>query len=382
MLPHFTSAFGNPHSKDHYAGWGAALAVDRAAQEVGGLIGAEPGEIIFTSGATEANNLALLGLARRSAGKSRRRILFGATEHKSILALKPILERQLGYRVELIPVDSLGRIQFSVLSEMISDDVLCIAAMAVNNEIGTIQDIHRISEIARQHGTHLHCDAAQAPEAIDLTDYSELVDSMSLSAHKMYGPMGVGALFIRRGIQSQIEPLIYGGGQQQGLRSGTVPVALCVGMASAARFYRSKDAHLSRERLRSLQSLFISRLSGAARAISLNGPVGLERHPGNINLRLHGFNGSDVLQVLQPKLAASTGAACTSGIPEPSHVLRAIGLTGVEAESSVRFGLGRGTTEAEIHEAVDLLLAAFVRLETSDNTDSVSRNQMSPSPSI
>lgn len=362
MLPHFTTEFGNPHSQDHYAGWRAARAVEQAAQEVGDLVGADGDEVFFTSGATEANNLALMGLARRSAAKGRRRILFGATEHKSVLALRPILEQQLGYRVELIPVDALGRLDLSTLQKMVSDDVLCVASMAVNNEIGTIQEMSRIAQIIRPHGILLHCDAAQAPEAVDLRGYADLADTLSLSAHKMYGPKGIGALFVRRGLQSQIEPLIYGGGQQQGLRSGTVPVPLCVGMGSAARYYRTKEALLSREKIRNLQNIFINRLITSGRTISINGPLGADRHPGNVNVRLHGYNGSDVLQALQPKVAASTGSACTSGIPEPSHVLRAIGLDGAQAESSVRFGIGRDTTEEDIFQAVDLVLTTLDRL--------------------
>ena len=223
MSKYFTDSFGNPHSLDHCLGWEAASAVEHAAARMARLIGADADEITFTSGATESNNLALLGLARRGASSKRRRILIGAIEHKCILAVGRVLQQQFGFAVEHIPVDREGFVKSSALEESIDGDVLAVSIMAVNNEIGTIQNINHISEIVRSHGAIFHCDAAQAPTAMTMDDFAQHADMLSLSSHKMYGPQGIGVLYISRELQGHIEPLFYGGGQQNGLRSGTVP---------------------------------------------------------------------------------------------------------------------------------------------------------------
>lgn len=362
MAPYFGGCFANPHSADHAAGWRAAQGVESAGAQVAALIGADSDEIVFTSGATESNSLALLGLSRRAAGRNRNRILVSAIEHKSVLAAARAAREQLGYEIGCIPVDRQGRVEVSALEQMLGDDVLCVSVMAVNNEIGTIQDVERISEIMRSSGAVFHCDGAQAPPAIDLKNIVDCVDLLSLSGHKMYGPQGIGALFVRRSLQDQIEPLIYGGGQQHGLRSGTAPVPLCVGMGAAAELLASKAAVDEREELRGRMDRFVEGLNARKWAVALNSPEGLERHPGNANMRFEGFLASDVLGALQPALAASTGSACTSGIPEPSHVLRAIGLSEAEAESSIRFSIGRGTTDADVDEALGLVDGALSRI--------------------
>jgi len=362
MSPYFSELFGNPHSDDHASGWHAKRAVDDAAARLARLIGADADEIIFTSGATEANNLALLGLSKRAFSGCRQRILVSTVEHKCVLAISRILNEQLGYRVEFVPVDTKGFVDISVLQRMMADDVLVVSIMVVNNEIGTIQNIAQLSKIIRERGSFFHCDAAQAPCALDLGQFSQFVDLMSLSGHKMYGPQGIGALFIRRDLQNHIEPLVYGGGQQRGLRSGTVPVALCVGMGAAATLLHSRGAEEERELLRNRRDTFVTELMSLQWPIALNGPEGCQRHPGNANLRFDGFNAKDLLLALQPSIAASTGSACTSGIPEPSHVLRAIGLSIEEAESSIRFSIGRGTTEADLEEAVKLINESLSKL--------------------
>jgi cysteine desulfurase len=355
MTPYFMESFGNPHSVDHRFGWKAAEAVEKAAACIAGLIGADADEIVFTSGATEANNLALLGFARRAAGGKRRRILVSSIEHKSVLAVARILREQLAFEIEYLPTDRQGRVGVSALDARLGDDVLAVAVMAVNNEIGTIQDVANISTKIRQSGAVFHCDAAQAPCAIDLRGISDLVDSLSLSAHKMYGPKGIGALFIRRELQQRIEPIIYGGGQQRDLRSGTVPVALCVGMGTAAALLNSDQAKEEREAIRRRRDKLVQGLMSLSWPILLNGPESIDRHPGNANLRFSGFVAQDILSALQPHLAASTGSACTSGIPEPSHVLRAIGLSDHEAEGSIRFSIGRGTTDQDVDDAITLI---------------------------
>ena len=241
------------------------------------------------------------------------------------------------------------------LEDALDDDVLAVSVMAVNNEIGTIQNIRKISELARKAGAIFHCDAAQAPVSMDLQEIADHVDLLSLSAHKMYGPKGIGALYIRRELQDKIEPLIYGGGQQMALRSGTVPTPLCVGMGVAAELLSGNEARQKRELLRQRRDRFVEKLAGLPWSIQLNGPTGESRHPGNANICFEGFFAQDILQVLQPHLAASTGSACTSGIPEPSHVLKAIGLSPEDAEASIRFSLGFDTTDADIDDAVNLI---------------------------
>lgn len=362
MAQYLGESFGNPHSVDHSLGWKAARAVEDAAARVAGLIGADADEIVFTSGATEANNLALLGLGRRASGGKRRRILVSAVEHKSVLAVGHILHEQLGYRIESVPVDAAGFVDMAALQETLSDDVLAVSIMAVNNEIGTIQDIVALSGVIKRSGALFHCDAAQAPFAIELRNVSHVVDLLSLSSHKMYGPQGIGALFIRRDLQDHIEPLVYGGGQQQNLRSGTVPVALCVGMGTAAALLDARAAEEERAAVRRRRDSFVRKLTDLPWPIVLNGPESAQRHPGNANMRFEGFDAHDILSTLQPRLAASTGSACTSGIPEPSYVLRAIGLSSDEAESSIRFSIGRNTTDADLEEAVALIDESLAKL--------------------
>lgn len=363
MQPYLADGFGNPHATEHSVGWLAAQAVEEAARSVGTMIGADPDEIVFTSGATEANNLALLGLGRRAERNVRKRVLLGAIEHKCILAIGRVLQEQLGYTVEHIPVDFEGRIDLVALESLLDEDVLAVSVMAVNNEIGTIQDIGSISRLTRRFGSILHCDAAQAPCAMGVSGITEHADLVSLSAHKMYGPMGIGALYIRRSLQSRIEPVIFGGGQQNGLRSGTLPTALCVGMGAAAKLISENDAQSERDRLGQLRDLFMSGIRQLPCEVRLNGPEHpVRRHPGNLNIQFVGVDAHDLLSRVQPRLAASTGSACTSGIPEPSHVLSAIGLSPAATESSVRFSLGKHTAEQDVRDAIAILSEALTNL--------------------
>ena len=231
--------------------------------------------------------------------------------------------------------------------------------MAVNNEVGTIQDIPRIAALLEPYGIVLHCDAAQAPCAMDVSDLAVHTDMVSLSGHKIYGPQGIGALYIRRDLQDRIEPLIYGGGQQAGLRSGTVPMPLCVGMGAAAELLAGHAAFEERARVAAQRDSFVRHLQRGYDSLAVNGAIGDRRHPGNSNLRFDGFDAQDILGALQPRLAASTGAACASGIPELSHVLGALGLTEMQSKASIRFSFGRFTTDGDIEASARFVLEAL-----------------------
>ncbi len=369
MAPCWGRSFGNPHSSDHVVGWRADKAVQEAAASVAALIGADADEVIFTSGTTEANNLALLGLARRAPGV-RRRILVSAIEHKCVLGAARTLSAREGFTVETIAVDREGFIDFDVLEERVDESVLLLSVMAVNNEVGTIQDIPRIAKLLAPHGILFHCDAAQAPCAMDVSDLATHTDLMSLSGHKMYGPQGIGALYIRRNLKESIEPLIYGGGQQEGLRSGTVPMPLCVGLGTAVEIVADAAAEEERTRVARQRDTFVHLLQSGEFPVTVNGTIGNRRHPGNANICFDGFHAQDILGVLQPRLAASTGAACASGIPEPSHVLRALGLTTTQSDASIRFSFGRFSSFEDIEKAAHLVGEALTTLSFETTSQS------------
>lgn len=361
MAPYFCTQFGNPHSSEHSMGWQAAEAIEGSKANVSNLICSDPDEIIFTSGATESNNLALIGLSKRRPDK-RNRLLIGSTEHKSVIAVARKLAKSYGMHLELIPVDRAGIVDLDYLAEKIDDTVLAVSVMAVNNEIGTIQPIKEIGQLTRQYGVFFHCDAAQGPCSIDIDVYEMNIDILSLSGHKIYGPKGIGAMYVRRDIVQKIEPLLYGGGQQYNVRPGTVPVPLCVAFGKAAELMQ--DQHIAGERcnIGAMRDLFVDQLSKLECSVYLNGPPKLLRHPGNANIQFAGVSAHDLLATLQPRLSASTGSACISGTTEPSHVLEAIGLSNEEANSSIRFSLGRFTKEENVNEAVELIKTTLVKL--------------------
>lgn len=366
MIDAMGDDFGNPHSSEHAFGWRAANAVAAAATQVGSLVGADADEVIFTSGATEANNLALLGIADHAKRSGRRRIVLSAIEHKSVLAAGRALSLQHECEVVSAEVDELGRIDLEQLEALLGHDTLLVSIMAVNNEIGTIEDIERIAALSRRAGALFHCDAAQAPCAFDVAALMDHTDLLSLSAHKIYGPCGVGALVVRRDIQPMLSPIIHGGGQQNGLRSGTLPLSLCIGFAAAAELLRSSDAIAERDRIRSVRDLFVETIATSGCAFAMNGPLGDGRHPGNANLTFSGFAAADLLAAMQPMIAASSGSACTSGIPEPSHVLKAIGKTAEESDSSVRFSFGRFSTEDDAQRAAAIVSSTLRRLTDAE----------------
>ena len=324
------------------------------------LIGADKDEIIFTSGATEANNLAIKGLSFSEQQLSHRKtILVAATEHKCVLESAAYVARTNGCSLNVIPVDTKGHVDLNKLQDMLKEDVLLVSVALVNNEIGTIQDLAAISRLCRDVGAILHSDFAQAPSAFDLLDYADLADMVSLSGHKFGGPMGIGALYVSRELKDCIEPLFHGGGQEWGVRSGTLALPLCVGIGAAAEFQASKAGAIARQRVAGLRDLFVNKLQSYHDQIKLNGDTLNARHPGNANLMFGGHQADEILQRLQPIVSASTGSACSSGIAEPSYVLSAIGLTTDEAKASIRFSFGHTNTADEVLKAAEAVIAVL-----------------------
>ncbi len=352
MMPFMTTEFGNPHSSEHSFGWKANDAIEDAKRMVADYINALEDEIVFTSGATESNNLAIIGMGYTALDKSKRRtILVSAIEHKCVLGASRFLER-FGFTVKKIPVKHDGIVDFEALSELLTDDVLLVSTMATNNEIGVNQPLEKIGAMCKDKGAIFHVDAAQGAYAnIDVVENH--VDMMSLSGHKVYGPKGVGALYINQACELKPTPMIRGGGQQGGYRSGTMPTFLIVGMGEAFNLMDSlKETEM--QNLIDLRTQLLDGLKAKFPDIKINGNM-KNRHPGNLNLTLDNHDARDMILLLQPNIAFSTGSACTSGIQEPSHVLKAIGLTNEEAEHSFRITVGRFTDTKDIKTAIDLI---------------------------
>ena len=360
MHPYWAEFHGNPHSSEHSTGWAASKAVESSRTKVANFIGADPDEIVFTSGATEANNIVIKGLSIPELRQGKRKtILVSATEHKCVLESAAYVAQTKGCSVLEIPVNGKGHVDLDGLRDMLSEDVLLVSIALVNNEIGTVQDLASISALCRDAGAILHSDFAQAPSAVDLIDYADLADMVSLSGHKFGGPMGVGALYVSRELKDRIQPLFHGGGQEGGMRSGTLPLPLCVGLGAAADFHSSAAGAAMRGHVARLRDLFVNELQSNRDHIRLNGVEFASRHPGNANLRFEGHDADEVLQRLQPIVSASTGSACSSGITEPSYVLSAIGLTSDEAQASIRFSFGHTNTSDEALEAAEAILAVL-----------------------
>lgn len=355
MMPFLTGRYGNPHSADHGYGWQADAAVELARAAVANVIGAEPEEIVFTSGATEANNLALLGAAR-AASPTRRRVVVSSIEHKCVLSAARSLG-DVGFDVVMAPVGTDGVIDLVGLAELLDERTAIVSVMTVNNEVGSIQPIIEIADLCRRSGALFHTDAAQALTALDL-DVDRLgVDLMSLSGHKAYGPKGIGALYVRVQARARLRPIMFGGDQQGGLRPGTLPTALCVGLGEACNVIRH-DLLSEVVRVGILRDELLRRLIEREPTLVVNGTLAI-RHPANLNLRVPGLEAELVLAAARPRLAASSGSACTSGLPEPSHVLRAMGLDAVAASESIRIGLGRSTDAHDVAMASEALIEAF-----------------------
>jgi cysteine desulfurase len=352
------AGFGNPHSSEHAVGWEAAKRVDRAREQVAALIGADPDEVFFTSGATEANNLAIIGI-RKSARNSKNRVLRSPIEHKSVLSACRALSEEFGFEVNDLPVDQDGRVALEAIEQNLDERTALISVGLVNSEIGVIQDIVAID--SRKQGALFHCDAAQGPEAVSMSNMAAHCDLMALSAHKMRGPMGIGALYIARAVQPQIAPILFGGDQQGGMRPGTLPLGLCVGMGVACELAASNDDE--RKRISTVREAFARSLREHGVDFRVNGVEDLHlRHPGNLNIRITGADAQQLLQLIQPMISASTGSACTSGTQEASYVLSAIGLTEDESRSSIRFSIGATTAIEDVVYAAREIAKAYNRL--------------------
>jgi len=341
--------FGNPHSRTHALGWKAEEMVEIARKQVAEVIGADAKEIIFTSGATESNNLAIKGVAKFY-GEQKNHIITVATEHKCIINSARDLEQE-GFKVTFLPVQQNGLIDLNQLENAITDKTCLVSVMAVNNEIGVIQPLKEIGALCRKKGVFFHTDAAQAFGKIPLNVDEMNIDLMSISAHKIYGPKGIGAIYIRRKPRVRIKPIISGGGQERGLRSGTMATFLAVGFGKAAEIAKNemqKDyAHIKK-----LSDKFYDAVMKND-FIYLNGDKE-NRYPGNLNFSFAGIEGESMIMAIK-NLAVSSGSACTSASLEPSYVLHSLGVEDELAHTSIRFGIGRFTTEEEIDYAINLL---------------------------
>jgi cysteine desulfurase len=357
MIPYFTTKFGNPHSRSHSFGWESEAATEVAREQIAKLINANPKEIIFTSGATESNNLALKGVAHFYAEK-KRHIITVVSEHKCILDACRHLEEE-GFKVTYLSIDSNGLINLEELKNSITPETGIVSIMAVNNEIGVIQPIEEIGKICRENKIFFHSDCAQAFGKIPLDVEAMNIDLMSISGHKIYGPKGVGALYVSRKPRVRLEPLINGGGQERGFRSGTLPTPLVVGLGKAAEIAQ-EEMEKDYKHAKYLGDKLYNGITKSIPNVFLNGDE-VKRFPGNLNLSFAYVEGESLIIAIK-ELAVSSGSACTSSSLEPSYVLRSMGVDEDLAHTSIRFGIGRFTTEEEIDATIEILKQNIQRL--------------------
>ena len=350
MIPFLVEKFGNPASRSHSYGWEAEGAVEEARAQVAALVNADPKEIVWTSGATESNNLAIKGAANFYAGTKGKHIITVKTEHKAVLDTVRELERQ-GFEATYLDVQENGLVDLEVFKAAIRPDTVLASVMFVNNEVGVIQPIEQLGEICREKGVIFHVDAAQATGKVDIDLTKLKVDLMSFSAHKTYGPKGIGALYVRRKPRIRLEAQMHGGGHERGFRSGTLATHQIVGMGEAFRLAKEEMA-VENARIGKLRDRLLTGLQDLA-SVYVNGDL-THRVPHNLNISFAYVEGESMLMALK-ELAVSSGSACTSASLEPSYVLRALGRDDELAHSSIRFTLGRNTTEEEIDFAVKLL---------------------------
>ncbi len=356
MIPYLTEFFGNPASRSHAFGWKAEEAVEEARGHVAALIGADPKEVVWTSGATEGNNLAIKGAAQfnRSRGKH---LITQKTEHKATLDTMRELERQ-GFECTTLEVEENGIVDLKKFEAALRPDTIVASIMMVNNEIGVIQPIAEIGELCRARGIVFHCDAVQAAGKIPIDLATLKVDLLTITAHKMYGPKGIGALYVRRKPRVRIEPQIHGGGHERGFRSGTLATHQIVGFGEAARIAKLEMGS-DNERIRALRDRLWRGLS-SMEAVVLNGDME-KRIPGNLNVSFNFVEGESLIMAIKD-IAVSSGSACTSASLEPSYVLRALGRSDELAHSSIRFTLGKFTTQEEVDYAVKLVKGKVAKL--------------------
>ncbi len=358
MIPFLTQHFGNAASRNHAFGWAAEEAVEQGREQIAALIGATPKEIVFTSGATESDNAALKGVAEFYGHKGKH-IITSPLEHKAIIDTARHLERN-GLSVTWLPVGDDGLIDPMSVADAIRDDTVLVSVMHANNEIGVINDIGAIGAICKERGILFHTDAAQSAGKVEIDVQAMGVDLLSLSAHKMYGPKGIGALYVRRKKpRVRVAPLIHGGGHERGMRSGTLPVHQIVGFGEAARIAK-EELESEATRLGALRDRLKDEICARVPEVLLNGSME-HRLPGNLNISFTFVEGESLLMALRD-VAVSSGSACTSASLEPSYVLRAIGLDDENAHSSIRFGLGRFNTDEEVDYVVDLVARAVAKL--------------------
>ena len=357
MMPYFTYKFGNAHSRSHAYGWEAEEGVEKARAQIAKLIGADEKEVIYTSGATESNNLAIKGVADFYKDR-RNHIVTTVTEHKCVLDTCRHLEQE-GFTVTYLPVQQNGLIDLDVLRAAVTDKTVVVSIMAVNNEIGVIQPLAEIGKICREKGAFFHTDAAQAAGKIPLDVEAMNIDLMSISGHKIYGPKGIGALYVRRKPRVRLAAMIHGGGQERGFRSGTLPTPLCVGLGEAAEICM-KEMDAESKRLTVLRDRMLKGLQAKLPEIYVNGDLE-HRIPGNLNISFAHVEGESLMMGIK-NLSVSSGSACTSASLEPSYVLRALGVEEEMAHTSLRIGLGRFTTEHEVDTAVDELAHHVTKL--------------------
>lgn len=357
MLPYMTNYYGNPHSRTHAYGWETESAVEDARAQIAQLIGAEAKEIIFTSGATESNNIAVKGVSRFYASK-KKHVITTQTEHKCVLDSCRALEAE-GFRITYLPVQTNGIIDLEQLDAEMSDDTALVSIMAVNNEIGVKQPISEIGRLCRAKKVFFHTDAAQAVGKVPLDVNSMNIDLMSISGHKIYGPKGIGAIYVRRRPRVRVEALQSGGGQERGLRSGTLPAPLCVGLGAACDI-AINEMQYDHNWMDFLSQRLLNKISSELTHVVRNGDP-TQTYPGCINLSFAFVEGESLLMALKD-IALSSGSACTSASLEPSYVLRAIGTDEDLAHSSIRFGIGRFTTPDEIDYAADKCIKHVTRL--------------------
>lgn len=357
MLPFFTEHFGNPHSRSHPHGWIAETSVEKARAQIAKLIHADPKEVIFTSGATESNNLAIKGLASFHKDK-KNHIITCVTEHKCVLDSCRHLEQE-GFKVTYLPVQPNGIICLEMLKNAITPETLLVSIMAVNNEIGVIQPITEIGKICKENNVYFHTDAAQAIGKIDIDVNAMNIDLLSISGHKIYAPKGIGALYVRRKPRVRLNALITGGGQERGMRSGSLPTPLCVGLGEACEI-AFNEMTSDNDRITKLKNRMYESITQQLSDIVVNGDMD-QRIPGNLNISFSYVEGEGLMMGIKD-LSVSSGSACTSASLEPSYVLRALGVTEDMAHTSIRFGIGRFTTEDEIDRAVELIVKAVKKL--------------------